>query len=143
MNKRTKPNSAVNALCMTKIRELYIYSVVVLDSGAKGRKYCGTIVFINQNDFSSCHSVFHQNSNTPKLRHLFIFLFKADWLVSAYRSFHWKHFFTEIWFLTEHTLDALCRKCAWNVLVFKENHVKIKKAGCIHVYCYIIEICNW
>ena len=36
------------------------------------------------------------------------------------------------------------QKCAWNVLFFKENHVKIKNTRRIHTFfCNIIEISNW
>ena len=87
-----------------------------------------------------------------------IFLFKMDWLVSVadfsfennlfYKAIvpYWTHvkhvlysngLFEKCMFFTSWvTGRSVCflQKCAWNVLVFKENLVKINNTGCIHMF---------
>ena len=87
-----------------------------------------------------------------------IFLFKMDWLVSvADFSFENNLFYKEIvpyWTHVKHVIysnglfekctffkswvtgRSVCflQKCAWNVLAFKENLVKINNTGCIHMF---------
>ena len=87
-----------------------------------------------------------------------IFLFKMDWLVSVadfsfennlfYKAIvpYWTHvkhvlysngLFEKCMFFTSWvTGRRVCflQKCAWNVLAFKENLVKINNTGCIHMF---------
>ena len=87
-----------------------------------------------------------------------IFLFKMDWLVSVadfsfennlfYKAIvpYWTHvkhvlysngLFEKCMFFTSWvTGRSVCflQKCAWNVLAFKENLVKINNTGCIHMF---------
>ena len=87
-----------------------------------------------------------------------IFLFKMDWLVSVadfsfennlfYKAIvpYWTHvkhvlysngLFEKCMFFTSWvTGRSVCflQKCAWNVLAFNENLVKINNTGCIHMF---------
>ena len=87
-----------------------------------------------------------------------ILLFKMDWLVSVadfsfennlfYKAIvpYWTHvkhvlysngLFEKCMFFTSWvTGRSVCflQKCAWNVLAFKENLVKINNTGCIHMF---------
>ena len=107
------------------------------DCGARGRKHMqGTRLKIAVNK-SIPQFVFRQNSNASKL----YFLASDESFVSFLyvNELHSK----KASFLKAGRIFSFLQMCAWNVLAFKENNVKIKNRWFIHIFfCYVIVISN-